>query len=58
MGNIECGKCGGFEWVVDEKVCLGQDCVSVKCECNTLGCGEKKNIFIDISNGVEDFNNA
>ena len=57
MTGPKCSKCGKNEWVVDEKVCIGQDCVSVKCECNTLGCGEKKDIFLDISEGVEDFNN-
>lgn len=57
MSNIICPKCKKTEWMIDEKVCIGQDCVSVKCECNTLGCGERKNIFLDISEGVEDFNN-
>ena len=57
MSNIICPKCKKSDgWVIDEKVCIGQDCVSVKCECNTLGCGEKKDIFLDISEGVEDFN--
>lgn len=54
--SIICPKCGGKEWVIKEKVCIGQDEVSVECECNTIACGEIKNIFIDISKGVEDFN--
>ena len=54
--EIKCPKCGGVEWVIDEKVCIGQEETSVKCECNTLGCLEQKDIFIDISEGVEDFN--
>ena len=56
MSQVKCPKCGETSWVIDEKVCIGQDCISVKCECNTLGCGEIKQIFLDISGGIEDFN--
>jgi hypothetical protein len=55
--TIKCPKCGGDGWVVKEEFCIGQDDLSVECECNTTGCGVRKNIFIDISEGVEDFNN-
>ena len=56
MTSPKCSKCGKNEWVINEKVCLGQDCVSVECECNTTSCGEIKQIFVDISEGIEDFN--
>lgn len=56
MSEIKCPKCGGNEWVIKEEICLGQDEISAECECNTRGCRERKNIFIDISSGIEDFN--
>lgn len=56
MSETICSKCGSTEWVINEKVCIGQDCVSVECQCNSLDCGEIKQIFVDISKGIEDFN--
>jgi len=57
MTEIICPKCKGKEWVIKEEICIDQDCVSVECECNTCGCGERKDIFIDIEARAEDFNN-
>jgi len=57
MINIICPKCKGNEWVIKEEICINQDCLSVECECNTIGCGERKDIFIDIEARAEDFNN-
>ncbi len=56
MGEIICSEGKGTSWVVKEEFCIGQDEISVECECNTIGCRVMKNIFIDVSEGVEDFN--
>ena len=55
--SVECPKCNrGNGWIIKEEVCIWQDDVSVECECNTIGCGVRKNIFLNINEGVEDFN--
>jgi hypothetical protein len=56
--NIKCEKCGQTSdgWIIAEEVCIGQDEVSVKCKCNSLGCGNIKQIFLNIEEIAEDFN--
>lgn len=48
-----CKKCGGDSWVLAETTCIGQDNMEVDVICNTTGCNEKKVMFIDISEGIE-----
>jgi len=43
-------------WVIKEEVCIGQEDIEVECECNNIGCGERRKFFITISEGVESFN--
>lgn len=41
----------GDGWVLKEEVCIGQDNIEVEVECNTVGCGFRKFVKIDISEG-------
>ena len=40
-------------WVLKEEVCIGQDNIPVEVQCNHLGCGFRKFVEIDISEGRE-----
>lgn len=58
MSEIPCEKCGGTDgWLIDEKICGNQDEISsVECECNTIGCGNRKKMFMNLEIIAEDFN--
>ena len=46
---MKCEKCGFDDgWILKEEVCIGQDDLEVEVECNHTGCGNRKNVFIDI----------